>query len=450
MSKLFGPDGIRGRANEYPITSEIALRLGQAIASLFLMKGRKKPRAIIGKDTRLSGYMLETALTSGLVSMGMDVFEIGPMPTPAVAHLTRSMCADCGIMITASSSPAGDNGIKLCDGSGCSLSPEDERQIEMDVLAVGKGLRLPGPAQIGKAFRIDDARGRYIEFAKSSIHNHSLCGIKAVLDCANGAAYYIAPLILKELGVDVIRTATSPDGYNINDKCGLVCPQNMIRLVREHKADIGISLDGDADRVLFCGHDGAVISGDRIMGLCILDYLARGRLAHNTAALTDMCSLGLIQTLEEAGVRTRITLPGEVALMDCMRKENLNFGGDPSGKFIFGDYATAGDGIISALHVINIMKSKNKTLTELTAGIMTDFPRRTLCLPVRENIPLESLSHLTRILSEANAALGRNGRVFVRYSASKSQCRVLVETKSAEETEKWYNTVCDVLGKELT
>jgi len=449
MSKLFGPDGIRGRANEYPITPEIALRLGQAIASLFLRKGQKKPRAVIGKDTRLSGYMLETALTSGLVSMGMDVFEIGPMPTPAVAHLTRSMCADCGIMITASGSPSGNNGIKLCDGTGCRLSSDDEKQIEIDVLSSGKGPRMPGPLQIGKAFRIDDARGRYIEFAKSSIHNHSLRGIKAVLDCANGAAYYVAPLILKELGVEVIRTATSPDGYNINDKCGLGYPQNMVRLVREHKADIGISLDGDADRVMFCGEDGTVIPGDRIIALCALDYLSRGRLAHNAAALSDMCSLGLFQALEGAGIRTHVTLPGGTALTDCMRKEELNFGGEPSGRFIFGDYATGGDGIISALHILDIMKSRNGKLADLIADIMTDFPRNTGCFPVRESIPLESLSGLTRTLSEANAALGGNGRVFVRYSTSEHHCRVLVETRSAEETEKWYKTVCDVLEKEL-
>ena len=355
MSKLFGTDGIRGKANEYPITPEIALRVGKAIATVFMAEGKKNPRVIIGKDTRLSGYMLESALTSGLVSMGMDVFGIGPLPTPAVAHLTHSMCADCGIMITASHNPSTDNGIKIFDAEGYKLADDVEARIEAEVTAQEKAHYGNGATQIGKAFRIEDARGRYIEFAKSTIGNQSLRGIKAVLDCANGAAYYIAPIIFKELGVDVIRTATSPDGYNINDKCGATCPQNIVRLVKEHNADIGISLDGDADRVIFCDNRGNIINGDRIIGLCALDYKQRGRLAGNAIAVTCMSNLGLVEAMKRADIRTEITQVGDRYVIERMREQELNLGGEQSGHLIFSDYATTGDGIISALHVLKLM-----------------------------------------------------------------------------------------------
>lgn len=273
MGKLFGTDGIRGKANVYPITPETALRVGKSIAHVF-GAGDNTPKVVLGKDTRLSGYMLETALTSGLVSMGMNVLEVGPMPTPAVAHLTKSMGADCGIMITASHNPSDDNGIKIFSADGFKLPDDVESRIEHYILESERGNELQGSRRIGKAYRIDDARGRYIEFAKSSIKNHSLKGIKAVLDCANGAAYSIAPLIFRELGVEVITTAVEPDGFNINAGCGATHPENMSKLVKEYGADVGISLDGDADRVIFCDADGNVVNGDRIIGLCALDYKA--------------------------------------------------------------------------------------------------------------------------------------------------------------------------------
>ena len=449
MSRLFGTDGIRGKANEYPITPEIALRLGKAIATVFMAEGKKNPRVIIGKDTRLSGYMLESALTSGLVSMGMDVFGVGPLPTPAVAHLTHSMCADCGIMITASHNPATDNGIKIFDAEGYKLADDVEARIEAEVTALEKAHRANGAEQIGKAFRIEDARGRYIEFAKSTIRNQSLRGIKAVLDCANGAAYYIAPIIFKELGVDVIRTATSPDGYNINDKCGATYPQNIVRLVKEHNADIGISLDGDADRVIFCDNRGNIINGDRIIGLCALDYKQRSRLSGNAIAVTCMSNLGLVEAMKRADIRTEITQVGDRYVIERMREQELNLGGEQSGHLIFSDYATTGDGIISALHVLKVMKQKNATLHDLAYGFMEEYPQKLVNIPVQERIELDQIPQLNKVLADAKASLGDTGRLIVRYSGTENKIRILSEAPDAAVMEKWSTIACDIIRKEL-
>ncbi len=449
MTKLFGTDGIRGKANQYPITPEIALWTGKAIARYFMRNGNSTPRAVLGKDTRLSGYMLETALTSGLVSMGMDVFEIGPLPTPAVAHLTKSMCADCGIMITASHNPASDNGIKIFDKDGYKLPDEVEDQIEADILQMIRGENLEQSDKIGKAFRIDDARGRYIEFAKSSIRNNSLSGIRAVLDCANGAAYYIAPLILKELGVELIRTATSPDGSNINEKCGAMYPQNMQRLVREYKADIGISLDGDADRVIFSDHLGNIVNGDRIIGLCALDYKKRGRLSNDTVAVTCMSNMGLIESMKQADIKTEITQVGDRYVIDKMRELNLNLGGEQSGHLIFHDYATTGDGLISALHVARVMKRENKTLHDLACGFMTEFPQILKNIPVAEKVPLRELPEVQAKIEQARKSLGDSGKVMVRYSGTEKKCRVLVEARKKGDAEFWSKTICAEIEKAL-
>ena len=278
MKKLFGTDGIRGRANLYPITPEMALALGKAIAQVFNAQGHGEKKAIVGKDTRLSGYMLEAALNSGLLSKGMDCIGVGPMPTPALAHLTKSFNASCGIMITASHNPAQDNGIKIFDHEGFKLPDEVERKIESLVLNPSNQSTAALPDPIGKAYRIDDARGRYIEFAKASVRNHSLKGIKIVLDCANGAAYSLAPLIFKELGAEVITSAVNPNGLNINDNCGATHPEAIRELLLQHQADIGVSLDGDADRVIFLDARGGVVNGDRILAMCALDLHRQKRL----------------------------------------------------------------------------------------------------------------------------------------------------------------------------
>ena len=335
MGRLFGTDGIRGRANEFPITPELALLAGKAVARHFCRNTprndafgqRGNPRAIIGKDTRISGYMLETALISGMVSMGMDAYEIGPMPTPAVASLTKSMCADCGVMITASHNPASDNGIKLFNSEGFKLPDEVEDDIERAIFAMMEH-PADGTPDIGKAFRVDDARGRYIHQAKRSIGYTSLKGMKVVLDCANGASYYVAPIVMRELGAEVITAGVNPNGLNINDACGALHPENMCRLVKEHGADIGVSFDGDADRVQFCDHTGAIINCDRIIGLCALDYKSRGQLCNDTVAVTSISNLGLHEAMRRAGIKVEVTNVGDRYVIERMREKGLNLGGE--------------------------------------------------------------------------------------------------------------------------
>ena len=408
--------------------------------------GRK--RVVLGKDTRISGYMLENALTAGLTGMGMDVLSVGPMPTPAVAHLTKSMGAACGIMITASHNPACDNGIKIFSADGFKLPDDVESRIEHYILESERGNELQGSRRIGKAYRIDDARGRYIEFAKSSIKNHSLKGIKAVLDCANGAAYSIAPLIFRELGVEVITTAVEPDGFNINAGCGATHPENMSKLVKEYGADVGISLDGDADRVIFCDADGNVVNGDRIIGLCALDYKAHGRLSNNAIAVTSMSNLGLLAAMKTAGIHVEVTAVGDRYVIEKMREMNLSLGGEQSGHLIFLDYVTTGDGIISALHVLNLMKGKDKPLKEL-AAFMEEYPQKLVSMPVRERVPIERLKLLSSVIADADRALQASGRVVVRYSGTENKIRLLVEAKDAADVELWLGKLTEAVKKEL-
>jgi len=447
MGKLFGTDGIRGKANTYPITPEVALQVGKAIAQVFGESGVGNARAVIGKDTRLSGYMIETALTSGLVSMGMDVMEVGPMPTPAVAHLTRSMCADCGIMITASHNPSDDNGIKIFSSDGFKLPDEVENKIEAKILAALAGTPMNG-GKIGKASRIDDARGRYIEFTKSSIKNKSLKGIKAVLDCANGASYAIAPLILKELGVDVIKFATEPDGLNINAGCGATHTEPMCELVRQHKADIGISLDGDSDRVIFSDANGKVVNGDRILGLCALNYKKQGRLSNNTLVVTSMSNLGLIKAMNDAGINVETTAVGDRYVIERMREGDFNLGGEQSGHLIFLDYATTGDGIISALHVLKLMKDSGKSIAEM-ADFMEEYPQKLSSILVKEKKPIDSIPALADAIKEGEQELGSTGRINIRYSGTERKIRILVEAKDAGNVSKWTDKLTGIVRKEL-
>ncbi len=448
MKELFGTDGIRGKANTYPITPEIALQVGKAIAHVFGAKGHGSAKALIGKDTRLSGYMLETALTSGLVSMGMDVLEVGPMPTPSVAHLTRSMAANCGIMITASHNPSDDNGVKIFGGDGFKLPDEIELDIEQHVLGGEINSEHISTGMIGKAYRIDDARGRYIEFAKSSIKNHSLKGLKVVLDCANGAAYSIAPLIFQELGAEVIKTAISPDGYNINSECGATYPENVSRLVLEHKADVGISLDGDADRVIFCDAQGKVVNGDRIIGMCALGLKSRNMLAGNTIVVTCMSNMGLFQAMKKAGINVEVTPVGDRYVIEKMRENNFNLGGEQSGHVIYMDYATTGDGIITALHVLRLMLDQNKTLAEM-AGFMHEFPQKLTNFGVKKKPPLEDVGAIQDIIKQAEADLGEAGRTLIRYSGTENKIRILVEAEASGDVEKWTEAISVVIKKEL-
>ena len=448
MPELFGTDGIRGQANCHPITPEIALSLGKAIAHVFQARGHDTKRALIGKDTRLSGYMLETALTSGLVSMGMDVFLVGPIPTPAVAQLTKSMNADVGIMLTASHNPFDDNGIKIFNHDGYKLSDEIELAIEQHILSSELASDHIRSENLGKAHRIEDARGRYIEFAKSSIQNASLNGLTIGLDCANGAAYQLGPWIFKELGADVIKINADPDGYNINNNCGALHPETVAKLVIENNADIGIAFDGDADRVIFCDADGNTVDGDRILAMCALDYNSRDKLAQSTLVVTCMSNLGLVEAMQKSGIQVRTTPVGDRHVLECMRQDGFSLGGEKSGHIIFSDYATTGDGIISALQVLKLMKQTGKTLAELAACI-TEFPQRLESIPVREKIPVNDLPGLTSAISECEADLGDEGRVIVRYSGTENKIRLLVEAKSVEKVDKWIQKLELAVEKEL-
>ncbi len=447
MKKLFGTDGIRGKANTYPITPEVALQLGKAIAKVFISK-KGKTKAIIGKDTRLSGYMLETALTSGLVSMGMDVLQAGPIPTPAVAHLTQSMGATCGIMITASHNPSNDNGIKVFGADGFKLPDEIEEEIEQLVLGRDINAEHIDSGMIGKAYRIDDACGRYIAFAKNSIKNRSLKGLKIVLDCANGSGYFLAPLIFEELGAEVIPIAIKPDGHNINDKCGATHTEMLSEEVLKNKADVGIALDGDADRVIFCDAEGKEVNGDRIIGLCALDYFERDRLTNNTVVITVMTNLGLIKRLEEEGINVEVSGVGDRYVIEKMKEGNFNLGGEQSGHIIFMDYATTGDGIVSALHVLKVMLKKDKPLAEL-ADFMDEYPQQLVNINVKEKLPIEKVPALKGIIKDCEKALGTEGRTLVRYSGTENKIRVLVEAKEQKNVDKWISKISNVIEQEL-
>ena len=447
MKKLFGTDGIRGRANSYPITPELALLVGKATAKV-LGGASGHQRVVLGKDTRISGYMLENAITSGLLSMGMDVLAVGPMPTPAVAHLTKSMGAVCGIMITASHNPACDNGIKIFAEDGFKLPDAVELEIEKEILG-GKLAEdgVPGEA-IGKAFRIEDARGRYIEFAKGSIRNLSLRGLKLVLDCANGAAYSIAPPIFRELGAEVIETAVKPNGLNINDGCGALHPENMGGLVRKYGADAGIALDGDADRVIFCDANGNEVNGDRIIGMLALSFQREKKLASDTVVVTSMSNLGLSRAMKQAGIRVEVTDVGDRYVIERMRAGGFNVGGEQSGHIIFMDYATTGDGIISALHVLKLMKESGKPLAEL-AGFMTVFPQKLHSFAVARKTPLEELSLLPAEIEACRAALGESGRTIVRYSGTENKIRILVEAEQSSDVQYWIERLSAAAKQEL-
>ena len=446
-TRLFGTDGIRGKANEYPITPEIALRTGQAISRVLKSNGANHNRVIIGKDTRISGYMLETALTSGLVASGMDVFLVGPMPTPGVAHLTKSMGCGAGIMLTASHNPYEDNGLKIFGPDGYKLSDELELAIEREILGEGK---IPGvsPDKIGKATRIDDARGRYIEYAKQSVGAGDLAGMKIVVDCGHGAAYLLAPLIFKELGAKVVKLGVEPDGLNINEGCGALHPEHAGRVVREQGADLGISFDGDADRVIFTDETGASVSGDRILTLCSLALMEEGKLRGATMACTVMSNLGLHEALRAAGIAVLTTAVGDRHVIEALRAGGYSFGGENSGHLIFADHATTGDGILSALQVLRIMKRRGQPLSVL-AQVMREYPQSLVNLKVRAKPPLETLPRLQATLREADAAFGDLGRHLIRYSGTEHKVRILVEHRDGDVVAAWSARLRGVIEQEL-
>jgi len=427
--KLFGTDGIRGMANQYPITPEVALRVGRAVARVLNAGRPGKHKVVIGKDTRVSGYMLETALTSGLVSEGARVLLTGPAPTPAVAHLTKSMGCDAGIVLTASHNPYQDNGIKIFGPDGFKLNDEMEAAVEALILGDemdGAG----GRGELGKAFRIDDAMGRYIEFAKSAVGAGSLAGLKVVVDCAHGAAYFVGPLILEELGAEVISLGTKPDGRNINEGCGALHPELAAAAVLEHGADLGVCFDGDADRLILVDATGKVVSGDRVLCLCAKALHKAGKLRGATLVATVMSNYGLRDALAADGIALETTGVGDRLVLERMRAGNFALGGENSGHLIFADHATTGDGIMSALMVLSVMQSEKATLAEL-ADCMTEYPAELVALEVKEKPPLDSVPQIKAALAVAEAELEGKGRSLVRYSGTENKIRILVECSDA-------------------
>ncbi len=442
MKKIFGTDGIRGTANKYPMTAEMALQFGKAAAELF--KHNKQTKIVIGKDTRLSGYLFETALTAGILSCGVDVYLVGPMPTPAVAHLTKSMNADAGIVISASHNPAGDNGLKLFAGDGYKLS--DEREEEMEKLMMEE-LTLDEEAvkPIGKAHRVDDAIGRYIEYAKSTIKSISLNGLKIVLDCAHGAAYKVAPTIFTELGADVVALNVKPDGLNINQNCGALHPEQLKAAVVKEKADVGIAFDGDADRVIFVDEKGNEIDGDRIMAILAVEMKRQRKLEKDTIVATVMSNAGFEETLKEKGITVLRTPVGDRYVADVLKK-GYSLGGEQSGHIIITDYSTTGDGIIAALQVLAIMKKEEKKISEL-GSIVRLYPQTLINVTVKEKKDFNKMKTVAEAVKDAEKQLKGKGRVLLRYSGTEHVARVMVEGKA--DIVKIAQRIVDALRQEI-
>ncbi len=448
MRKLFGTDGVRGVANQDPMTSEMALRIGRAAAHAFRDSSRRH-RIVIGKDTRLSGYMIESALTSGICSMGVDVLLVGPVPTPGIAFLTRSLRADAGVVISASHNSYEDNGIKFFGPDGHKLADAVEAKIE-DLIFTGTidGVR-PTASEIGKAYRIDDAVGRYNEFVKSSLpKGMDFTGLRVVVDSANGAAYKIGPQVLLELGADVISLYDEPDGTNINRGCGSLHPEVICRAVRANKAHAGIAYDGDADRVIFCDETGRIIDGDIVMAICALDMIGRGKLRHNTLVATVMSNLGLERAIADAGGTLVRTAVGDRYVMERMLADGFNLGGEQSGHVIFLDHNTTGDGIVTALQVLAIMKQRDKPLSEL-AACMTTYPQTLVNVKVKERKDLATVPAVAQRMAEIEKQLDGTGRLLVRYSGTEPKVRVMLEGENEDEIKKLAEDLAGIIREKL-
>lgn len=447
MKKLFGTDGIRGIANVEPMTCETITKLGRAAAYIFKIK-KGRHRIVIGKDTRLSGYMLESALTAGICSMGVDVLLIGPMPTPAIALITRSLRADAGVVISASHNPFEDNGIKFFSPEGLKLPDEVEQQIERLLESGEIDSIRPTAMEIGKAFRIDDARGRYIEFVKNSVpKGMDFQGLKIVIDCAHGAAYKVTPSVFRELGADVIVVGDNPDGININKECGSLFPDKIQKLVKETKADIGIAHDGDADRVIFVDHRGEIIDGDPVMAACALDMKKTGVLKRNTVVATVMSNLGLEVVLKKSDIKLVRTPVGDRYVLEKMIKDGYNFGGEQSGHIIFLDYNTTGDGLITALQVVSLMKKSGKPLAEL-ASCMTVYPQVLVNVRVSQRKELKEIRGFLDHFNSIEKKLGDKGRVLVRYSGTEPLIRIMIEGEEKSVIQTMASELAETIRKD--
>jgi phosphoglucosamine mutase len=430
--RLFGTDGVRGIANVEPMTSETALRLGRALAHVSKRSPRRH-KILIGKDTRLSGYMLEQAMASGICSMGVDVLLVGPLPTPGIAFLTRALRADAGVVISASHNPFQDNGIKFFSPAGFKLPDELENEIEHLVASDSIDTLRPTATEIGKAFRIDDAVGRYNVFAKNSFPRHlTLDGMTIAIDCAHGAGYRVAPEVLEELGARVIPLGVEPNGENINLDAGALHPGHLQAAVRTAGAQVGIALDGDADRCILVDERGDVVDGDEILAILATELQARGALAKDTLVATVMSNLGLYTALRERGITVATTPVGDRYVVDEMVKGGFNLGGEQSGHIVFLDHNTTGDGLVTALSLLALLVEKGRPLSELRR-VMTRFPQVLLNLRVKSKPELSTLATVAKLVADAERTLGERGRVLVRYSGTEALLRVMIEGEREPE-----------------
>lgn len=443
MSKrYFGTDGIRGQANKFPMTAEVAMKVGMA-AGMSFQRGRHRHRVVVGKDTRLSGYMIENAMVAGFCAAGMDVFLLGPIPTPAVAMLVRSLRADLGVMISASHNPYSDNGIKLFGPDGYKLSDEIEMRIE-NMLDGGVEMALADAESLGRAKRVDGVHDRYIEFAKRTLpRSMSLAGLRIVIDCAHGAAYKVAPAALWELGADIVTINNEPNGFNINRDCGSTHPESLIKKVHEVRADIGIALDGDADRMIIVDENGAVVDGDQIIALIAEAWQQNGRLAGGGVVTTVMSNLGLERFLTGLGLQLHRTKVGDRYVVEHMRAHGFNVGGEQSGHIVLSDFSTTGDGLVSALQVLACVKRLNKPVSELCHKFE---PVPQLLKNVRvSGKPLEA-TDVKAAIEEARARLGQTGRLVIRPSGTEPLIRVMAEGDDRQLVEQVVDDLVGVIS----
>ncbi len=446
MRQLFGTDGVRGVANTYPMTTEIAMQIGRAIA--FIVKTKAKGHHIvIGKDTRLSGYMIENALAAGVCSMGVDVQLLGPLPTPGIAFITTSMRADAGVVISASHNPFQDNGIKIFSKDGFKLPDEVELNIEDLIFSQKMAALRPVADEVGRATRIDDAKGRYIVFLKNTFPaKYTLDDFHIVLDCAHGATYKVAPFVFSELGAKVTCIGVNPDGKNINRDCGALHPEVMAEKVKQLGADIGLALDGDGDRLIVCDENGEIVDGDHIMAICAADLLSRRKLKKKTLVATVMSNIGLEKAMTKMGGKLVRTQVGDRYVVETMRAKGYNFGGEQSGHLVFLDHNTTGDGILAGLQLLSIMIKKKKPLSKL-ADIMTSYPQ------VLENVRMSSkiapgdIQGFPEALQEAEKQLGKRGRILVRPSGTEPVIRVMVEGEDDKEISTIALELCDIIRR---
>ena len=449
--KIFGTDGVRGIANVEPVTAETSLKLGRAAAHVFTQLNPRKnpagtrPKIVLGKDTRLSGYMLENALVAGITSLGVDVLIIGPLPTPGVAYITRSLRADAGIILSASHNSYEDNGIKFFRHDGYKLDDQVEEQIEQLVFTGEIDSIRPTAKKVGRAARIDDALGRYVEFAKASFpRGISLEKMRIAVDVANGAAYKSTPCILRELGAEVLVAHNEPNGTNINAGCGSTHPEEIQRLVKKTGAHIGITHDGDADRVLLCDENGEIVDGDEILAIAALDLLDSGRLERNTVVATVMSNFGLNETVVQHGGNVVRTKVGDRYVLEEMVRQKLNLGGEQSGHVIFRDFTTTGDGIITALQVLRIMHKTGQPLSKLKSCLQK-YPQAQRNLPVKEKRPLSELPAVMKLVTDVEKELSGKGRVLLRYSGTEPKIRLLIEGREYDQIDRYATRIADAI-----